>query len=173
MSCRIPVEVVSDGFGFYIAPRSSTWVSAGSAGRPRRGPRSRTVARRSSTPTATRRASCAAPASAIACSRTGPRAGAVIFIGDGESDRYAAGYADVVFAKRSLVHICVDNGWPFHRWTEFAEIDGWFQTTVDAWRADGSLPAPVDRPFFCGPEVWGEGHWDPPAPNHGEGTVAG
>ena len=56
----------------------------------------------------------------------------VIFIGDGESDRYAAGYADVVFAKRSLVHICVDNGWPFHRWTEFAEIDGWFETTVDA-----------------------------------------
>ena len=28
---------------------------------------------------------------------------AVVFIGDGESDRYAAGYSDVVFAKRALV----------------------------------------------------------------------
>ena len=35
---------------------------------------------------------------------------AVVFIGDGESDRYAAGYADVVFAKRSLVRICIEAG---------------------------------------------------------------
>ena len=55
----------------------------------------------------------------------GPPGGraAVVFIGDGESDRYAAGYSDIVFAKRSLVRICLEAGWPFQRWTEFREID--------------------------------------------------
>jgi hypothetical protein len=91
----------------------------------------------------------------------------VVFIGDGESDRYAAGYADVVFAKRALVTICVDNGWPFHRWTEFAEIDAWLADALEGWhRNPSSLPAPGSgrEPYFCGPEVWGEGRWDPPAP---------
>jgi hypothetical protein len=96
-----------------------------------------------------------------------------VFIGDGESDRYAAGYADVVFAKRSLVPICVENGWPFHRWTEFVEIHRWLAATLEAWRADGTLPAAVERTFFCGPEVWGDGRWDPPGPTHGEGIAPG
>ena len=35
--------------------------------------------------------------------------------------------------------------------------------TVDAWRADpASLTGPTTHPFFCGPEVWGEGLVDPP-----------
>jgi hypothetical protein len=89
----------------------------------------------------------------------------VVFVGDGESDRYAAGYSDIVFAKRALVKLCVENGWAFRRWTEFAEIDAWLADTIAAWRADpATLPAPSTRPFFCGPEVWGEGRWDPPAP---------
>jgi 2-hydroxy-3-keto-5-methylthiopentenyl-1-phosphate phosphatase len=88
---------------------------------------------------------------------------AVVFIGDGESDRYAAGYADIVFAKSSLVRLCLEYGWPFHRWTEFSEIERWLADMVAAWRADpSSLPRPVARPFFCGPEVWGEGREDPP-----------
>jgi hypothetical protein len=86
-----------------------------------------------------------------------------VFVGDGESDRYAAGYADVVFAKRSLVRICIEAGWPFQRWTEFSEIDAWLASTLEAWRADPrSLPRPVARPFFCGPEAWGQGLEDPP-----------
>jgi 2-hydroxy-3-keto-5-methylthiopentenyl-1-phosphate phosphatase len=88
---------------------------------------------------------------------------AVVFIGDGESDRYAAGYADIVFAKSSLVRLCLEYGWPFHRWTEFSEIERWLADMVAAWRADpSSLPRPVARPFFCGPEFWGEGREDPP-----------
>jgi 2-hydroxy-3-keto-5-methylthiopentenyl-1-phosphate phosphatase len=90
---------------------------------------------------------------------------AVAFIGDGESDRYAAGYSDIVFAKRSLVRICLDEGWPFRRWTEFAEIEAWLAETVAAWRADPSTPAlqpTAARSLFCGPEVWGDGAWDPP-----------
>ena len=93
----------------------------------------------------------------------------VVFIGDGESDRYAAGYSDIVFAKRSLVRICLEAGWAFQRWTEFREIDEWLATTVAAWAEDATtverLPPgePPPNGFFCGPEVWGEGLLDPPA----------
>jgi hypothetical protein len=63
------------------------------------------------------------------------------------------------------VKICVENGWPFRRWTEFVEIETWLARIIDAWRADpASLATPEARPFFCGPEVWGDGRWDPPAP---------
>lgn len=88
---------------------------------------------------------------------------AVVFIGDGTSDRYAAGYSDVVWAKDALVGICLEAGWAFRRWTAFAEIDAWLAATLEAWRADpASLAAPRARPFFCGPEAWGEGRFDPP-----------
>ena len=86
----------------------------------------------------------------------------VVFIGDGESDLYAAGYADVVFAKRSLVRICLERGWPFRRWTEFAEIHAWLDEVLAAYAADpGSLPAQRRAPVFCGAEAWGPGRWNP------------
>ena len=81
---------------------------------------------------------------------------AVVFIGDGESDRYAAGYSDVVFAKRSLVRICIEAGWPFHRWTEFAEIDAWLEETLEAWRADpATLAGPLHTPVLLRPRGLG------------------
>jgi len=92
---------------------------------------------------------------------------AVVFVGDGESDRYAAGYADIVIAKHALLRLCAENGWPYQRWTEFGEIEAWLARVVDAWRADPDsplVPRLAPKPFFCGPEVWGEGRWDPPAP---------
>ena len=89
---------------------------------------------------------------------------AVVFIGDGESDRYAAGYSDVVWAKRSLERICIEAGWAFQRWTGFHEIEAWLQATLATWHADPStLPTPRIHPFFCGPEAWGDGLVDPPA----------
>ena len=160
-SAGIPVEVVSDGFGFFIEPAlralGVTDIPIVSA----------------STVFADGRASISFPNGHPTCFVCGTckrnrvlahrAAGrAVVFIGDGESDRYAAGYSDIVFAKRALVRLCLENGWAFNRWTEFAEIDRWLAETIDAWRADpASLPAPVDRPFICGPEVWGDGRWDP------------
>jgi 2-hydroxy-3-keto-5-methylthiopentenyl-1-phosphate phosphatase len=158
----IPIEVVSDGFGFFIRPALEA-LGVGEL------------------PIVTARTTFSGRRASIAFPNDNPRchvcgtckrdrvlahqaAGrAVVFIGDGESDRYAAGYSDIVFAKRSLVRICVEAGWPFQRWTEFSEIDAWLAETLARWRAHpATLPGPAARPFFCGPEAWGEGRIDPP-----------
>ena len=162
----IPVEIVSDGFGFFIEPAmrrlgladdlaivtSRTTFDGGAR-----------IEFPNGHPTCHVCGTC--KRSRVLAHQAAGRA--VVFIGDGESDRYAAGHADVVFAKRALVPICVTNGWPFQRWTEFTEIHAWLNATLDAWRRDPAsapLPRPVTRPFFCGPEVWGPGRVDPPAP---------
>lgn len=177
----IPVEVVSDGFGFFIP---AALAALGVPDVP--------VVSASTTFDASGRARIEFPNGHPACFVCGTckrnrvlahqAAGrAVVFIGDGESDRYAAGYSDIVFAKGALARLCTVNGWPFTPWSEFAEIDTWLAETIDRWRADpASLPAPRQAPFFCGPEVWGPGRWDPPAPagrpdvtSGGEGVVPG
>jgi 2-hydroxy-3-keto-5-methylthiopentenyl-1-phosphate phosphatase len=87
----------------------------------------------------------------------------VVFIGDGESDRYAAAYSDLIFAKRDLISLCRKEGWPFAPWHDFEELKAWLDATVAAWRADpAGLPPHRPRPFICGPEVWGPGRTDPP-----------
>lgn len=168
----IPVEVVSDGFGFYIAPALERlgvgWIPAISAHTTFRDGGAE-IAYPNGHPTCFVCGTC--KRNRVLAHRAAGRR--VVFIGDGESDRYAAGYADVVFAKRSLVRICVDNDWPFHRWTEFAEIGLWLDGVLATWHDTGQLPAQVERPFFCGPEVWGEGRWDPPAPAEDEGIAPG
>ena len=162
----IAVEVVSDGFGFFIAPAlarlglpelpvvtARTTFAGGRA----------TIAYPNGHPTCFVCGTC--KRQRVLAQQAAGRA--VVFIGDGESDRYAAGYADVVFAKRSLVPICIANGWPYQRWTEFSEIHAWLNELLDAWRREPTtahMPRPVARPFFCGPEVWGPGRTDPPAP---------
>ena len=161
-AANVPIEIVSDGFGFFIEPALE---ALGVAELP-------VVTAR--TTFSGRRASIAFPNGHPTCRICGTckrnrvlahqAAGrAVVFIGDGESDRYAAGYSDIVWAKRSLVRICVEAGWPFTRWTEFAEIDAWLADVLAAWRADpATLAGPAAHPFFCGPEVWGDGLTDPP-----------
>jgi 2-hydroxy-3-keto-5-methylthiopentenyl-1-phosphate phosphatase len=169
MAAGIPVEVVSDGFGFFIEP---ALVALGVGEIPVVTARTTFQGRRARIDYPNGHPTCLVCGT---CKRQRvlehQAAGrAVVFIGDGESDRYAAGYSDVVFAKRSLVRICLEAGWPFQRWTEFVEVDAWLTATLDAWRADpASLPAPTARAFFCGPEVWGDGlddplpgYWPPP-----------
>lgn len=159
----IQLEVVSDGFGFFIEPALArlgvpevpvvTALTTFDGRRPR-------IDFPNGHPTCHVCGTC--KRNRVEAHQAAGRT--VVFIGDGESDRYAAGYADIVFAKRSLVRICVEAGWPFMRWTEFAEIDTWLAETIDAWRTDpSSLPAPRRAEPFCGPEVWGEGRVDPPA----------
>ena len=163
----VPIEVVSDGFGFFIpaalealgvghVPIVSADTTFPDGERPR-------IAFPNGHPRCFVCGTCKR-----ARVRAHQAAGrAVIFVGDGESDRYAAGYADRIFAKHALLRLCVENGWPFRRWTEFAEIDAWLAGVVDAWRADSGtalMPRPEWRTPFCGPEVWGEGLWDPSGP---------
>jgi 2-hydroxy-3-keto-5-methylthiopentenyl-1-phosphate phosphatase len=158
----IPVEIVSDGFGFYI-PAAMASLGLGNlpiiaASTTFDGDRAR-IAFPNGHPWCFVCGTC--KRQRVLAHQAAGRA--VVFVGDGESDRYAAGYADVVFAKRSLVRICIEAGWAFQRWTEFSEIDSWLASTLDAWRADpASLPGPVARPFFCGPEAWGRNRENPP-----------
>jgi 2-hydroxy-3-keto-5-methylthiopentenyl-1-phosphate phosphatase len=163
MRAGIPVEVVSDGFGFFIPPAlaalgvpevpvitaETTFDGAGQA----------RIDFPNGNPDCFVCGTC--KRNRVLAHQAAGRA--VVFIGDGESDRYAAGYSDVVFAKRALVKLCVENGWPFRRWTEFSEIDAWLAEVLAAFAADPAAIAPPRvKPFFCGPEVWGPGRWDPP-----------
>jgi 2-hydroxy-3-keto-5-methylthiopentenyl-1-phosphate phosphatase len=159
----IPVEVVSDGFGFFIGP---ALARLGLADLPIITARTTFEGRQARIDWPNAHPDCRVCGT---CKRqrvlAHQAAGrAVAFIGDGESDRYAAGYADVIFAKRALVPICLDNGWAFERWTEFSEIHAWLNERLDAFRLDpsGAFPRPAGHPIFCGPEVWGRGVEDPP-----------
>jgi 2-hydroxy-3-keto-5-methylthiopentenyl-1-phosphate phosphatase len=88
----------------------------------------------------------------------------VVFIGDGESDLYAAAHADVIFAKQDLPAFCERFGWPYRPWDRFREIERWLIDTVEAWREDPTtLARPTRHPLVCGPEVWGPGRSNPPA----------
>lgn len=94
----------------------------------------------------------------------------VIFVGDGQSDRYAAHHADVVFAKQALLAWGRATGRDFLEWETFADIEAWFRAAL----LDGRLPGRVEdlaswrathrplRPdFICGPEAWGPGRTVP------------
>ena len=160
----VPVEVVSDGFGFFIP---AALESLGVSDLP---------VVTASTTFRGDRAQIEFPHGNLTCFVCGTckrnrvlahqAAGrSVVFVGDGPSDRYAAGYSDVVFAKHALVQICIDAGWPFERWTEFSEIERWLERRLAAFAADpASLPGPRQRPLFCGAEVWGPGRLDPLPP---------
>jgi 2-hydroxy-3-keto-5-methylthiopentenyl-1-phosphate phosphatase len=162
-TARIGIEVVSDGFGFFVGP-SLDRVGLGAL------------------PVFTARTTIEPDGVAIAfpdghpvcrvcgtCKRerilVHQRAGRhVVFVGDGFSDLYAANHADTLFAKDHLAEICADRGWPFRGWRTFADV----QADLDQLLADG-VPPPATRPFICGPEVWPAGTleplWDrPPAP---------
>jgi HAD superfamily phosphoserine phosphatase-like hydrolase len=180
-AAEIPIEVVSDGFGFFIAPALDSLgvgeipvvtalTTFGRDGRP-------SMAFPNGHPTCFVCGTC--KRNRVLAHQASGRA--VVFIGNGASDRYAAGYADLVWATDPLTTLCELNGWPYRAWTEFAEIDAWLAATLEAWQADpATLRGPAARPLFCGPEVWGPGRWDPPAPAGGpapsdesEGTVPG
>ena len=94
----------------------------------------------------------------------------VVFVGDGQSDRYAAHHADIVWAKDALLAWGRSTGRDFLAWDRFAEIEAWFRAAL----ADGRLPAtatdlpawrathrPLAPDFICGPEVWGPGRTVP------------
>jgi 2,3-diketo-5-methylthio-1-phosphopentane phosphatase len=90
---------------------------------------------------------------------------AVVFVGDGPSDRYAAHHADVVFAKGSLASWCEVENIRYEPWERLEDLTDWLEVAL----LDGRLPAtaddleswaaryrPDDETFICGPEVWGQ-----------------
>ena len=63
--------------------------------------------------------------------------GPVGFIGDGQSDRYGAIYADMTFAKGELVDHCLRDGVPFVPWNDFDDVRRSLEATrrrPDRWR---------------------------------------
>ncbi len=159
---RVPVEVVSDGLGFFIAPALERLgvphVSVVT---------SRTTFRDgqvemtfpNGNPDCLVCGTC--KRQRVFAHQAAGRA--VAFIGDGESDRYAAAYSDLIFAKDELIDVCRSEGWEFSPWQDFAEVRSWLDAAITAWRADpSSLPVRTPRPFICGPELWGPGRTDPP-----------
>jgi 2-hydroxy-3-keto-5-methylthiopentenyl-1-phosphate phosphatase len=166
LAAGIPVEVVSDGFGFFIKPALralglpqlpvvTARTTFGSATSGARGPR---IEFPNGNPECLVCGTCKRNR-VLAHQETGR---AVVFIGDGPSDRYAAGYSDKVFAKHALEQICVQERWPYDRWSSFDELDEWLERTLASFARDpASLPGPTPRPLFCGAEVWGPGRFDP------------
>jgi 2-hydroxy-3-keto-5-methylthiopentenyl-1-phosphate phosphatase len=164
----IPIEIVSDGFGFFIEPALARLgvpeLPVVTALTTFAGDRA-TIEFPNGHPTCLVCGTC--KRSRVLAHRAAGRQ--VLFIGDGESDRYAAGYSDIVFAKRLLERICLDAGWPFTRWTRFSEIEAWLAGRLAAFAVDPAVLAPLPpgapppNGYFCGPEVWGDGLVDPPA----------
>jgi 2-hydroxy-3-keto-5-methylthiopentenyl-1-phosphate phosphatase len=132
------VTVVSDGFAFYIAP---LLAAAGVAG--------------VDVITNTWREGSDPPIAfgnghgeCVGCGTCKMRAvleararGPVAFVGEGQTDRYGALYADVTFAKDTLVSWCETDGVPYRPWTDFDDV----------WRSLTSgevLPGPVE-PTRC------------------------
>lgn len=162
---RIAIEVVSDGFGFFVGP-SLDRLGLGDlpvfSARTSFPPDGVTVDFPAGHPACRVCGTC--KRERILIHQAARRF--VIFIGDGFSDLYAAGHADLVFAKDHLAELCADRGWPSTPWESFADI----QAAV-AELLEGGTPTPRPRPFICGPEVWPPGTaepiWDRPPARRG------
>ena len=119
----VPVTVVSDGFGFYIEPllasvglqdipvitNSQRWRGDG---------RPDGLDFVSAHPTCVGCGTC--KMQAVQQARAGH--GTVAFVGEGQTDRYGALYADIVFAKDSLTGYCEADGVPYTAWHDFDDI---------------------------------------------------
>jgi 2-hydroxy-3-keto-5-methylthiopentenyl-1-phosphate phosphatase len=158
----VPVEVVSDGFGFFIEPALQrlgvpqipviTARTTFGSGRP-------SMEFPNGHPDCLVCGTC--KRQRVLAHQAAGRA--VAFVGDGESDRYAAAYSDLIFARDDLVGLCRREGWPFAPWRDFAGMQDWLEATITAWRSDpATMPRHEARPFICGPEVWGPGRKNPP-----------
>ena len=140
--CRaqgVPVTLVSDGFAFYIEPLlraagiegvhviSNTWRDTAS-------PR---IVFGNGHRECVGCGTCKMRAVLEAREARGP----VAFVGEGQTDRYGALYADVTFAKDALVGWCERDEVPFVPWNDFED--------VRARLASGTaLPGPV-APVRC------------------------
>ena len=66
----------------------------------------------------------------------------VVFVGDGQSDRYAAHHADIVWAKDALLAWGRATGRDFLAWERFADIEAWFLAALARRTAPGAAGGP-------------------------------
>jgi 2-hydroxy-3-keto-5-methylthiopentenyl-1-phosphate phosphatase len=136
---RIPIEIVSGGFDFYIAPLlerehlAIPFESDSAVDRPD-GPVQ--VLHPFGHPTCRLCGIC----KALSVERARSTGARVVFIGDGATDRYAAEVADLVFARRRLVELCRDSAIPYYPFDELFPV-------VDQLRrwVEGAEPWPPRR----------------------------
>jgi 2-hydroxy-3-keto-5-methylthiopentenyl-1-phosphate phosphatase len=138
----VEVALVSDGFGFYIEPILAA-----------NGLEHMTVLTNEQRWTAAERPDgldfVRAHPECVGCGTCKMRAvlqyrerhGAVAFVGEGQTDRYGALYADLVFAKDALPAYCREDGVPFTEWVDFDDV----RTVLES---GGPLPGPV-APLLC------------------------
>jgi 2,3-diketo-5-methylthio-1-phosphopentane phosphatase len=138
----VEVSIASDGFAFYIEPlleaagvvaipvitNEQRWNAAGRPGGLR-------------FPNGHRECVGCGTCKMNAVLAPRSRVRAVAFVGEGSSDRYAALYADVTFAKDALVTHCERDGVPYVPWSDFDDVRRWLES-ADA------LPGPVS-PARC------------------------
>ncbi|MGZ5214492.1 MAG: HAD-IB family phosphatase [Actinomycetota bacterium] len=137
---QLDVAIVSDGFAFYIEP---TLRAAGlghltviTNEQAWRGGRPDGLWFVNAHPTCVGCGTCKMQ-SVLRYRERGP----VAFVGDGQTDRYGALYADVTFAKLELIDHCQADGVPFVMWDDFDDVRRALETTVE-------LPGPV-APIQC------------------------
>jgi len=117
---RVPVTVVSDGFGLYIEPLLQAAGIDGVAVLTNSWNGSRGLSPISFVNGHTECVGCGT-CKMLAVQRARDK-GPVVFIGEGQSDRYGALYSDLVFAKDALVEICRTDGVPFVPWNDFDDV---------------------------------------------------
>lgn len=146
----IPVVLVSDGFGFYIRPileaaglaelevhtNEQRWSAAG---------RPAGMDFVSAHPRCVGCGTCKMQA----VQRWQGSRGPVAFIGEGQTDRYGALYADLVFAKDALPGYCRADGVPFVAWDDFDDVRRALETTSEL---PGAV-APIQCPGWTLPSI--------------------
>jgi 2-hydroxy-3-keto-5-methylthiopentenyl-1-phosphate phosphatase len=119
----VPTAIVSDGFGFYIEPMLH---AAGLAHLPviTNEQRFDAVGNLAGLRFVNGNPEClgCGTCKMQAVQRYRSTHGPVAFIGEGQTDRYGALYADLVFAKDALVAHCTRDGVAFQSWTDFDDV---------------------------------------------------
>lgn len=129
----VPVTLVSDGFGSYIQPLLSSHGISG-AGVVTNSWNEGRMAFPNGHPDCENCGTCKMKTVLDA-------AGPVAFVGEGSSDKFAALYADVTFAKDALVEHCRRDRVAFVPWQDFDDVRAWLESGAE-------LPGPVS-PVRC------------------------